>query len=83
MSQSALNLFDNTDKIIDVEPAARGTCNYGHTARAQSERLNNFPGDAHLLNGVRGERDPHRVADAELIGVPTIVTERPRQKTSS
>src|SRR5262249_26383970 len=48
----------------DVVAAARRARDQDRATFAQAERLEDFPGDPDLLDGIRGEADADRVADA-------------------
>src|SRR5438132_2672873 len=62
--ETSFDLSDDLDKVIDVEPPASGTCDDSHAARAQAERLYDFPGDAHFFLRFGRQRDANRVANA-------------------
>ena len=47
--ETSFDLSHDLDKVIDVKPAAGRTPNDRHAARAQAERLHNFPGDAYFF----------------------------------
>ena len=64
VSQAALDLSDDTYEVINIQPAARRTCDDRDAARAQAERLHDLPRDANFFLRFSRERDPNRVADA-------------------
>src|SRR5262245_58368300 len=64
VSEPPFDLGNDLDKVIDIEPTAGGTRDDRHSARAQTERLHNLPGDANFFLRLRGERNAYRVANA-------------------
>src|ERR1700730_15601445 len=64
VSETPFDLRYDADEVIDIEAPTCRASNYGHAARAQAERLNNFPGNAHFFLRLGGERDADCVPNA-------------------
>src|SRR5215213_4782393 len=63
VSQPALDLFNNPDEVINVEPPTRRTGNNRHTTCSQSERLHDLPRYPNLFLWLRSQRDTDGVAN--------------------
>src|ERR1044072_1257464 len=64
VGEATLNLRYDLDKIVDIQPPASGASHHRDAARAQAERLHNFPGAANFFLRLSGQRNANRVADA-------------------
>src|SRR5690348_6884425 len=64
VSQTALDLLDNPDEVINVKPSTRRTRNDRHATRSQAERLNNLPRHSNFFLRLRSKRDTNRVANS-------------------
>ena len=62
--ETSFDLSHDLDKVIDIEAAASRTRHDGDAARAQAERLHDFPGNAHFFLRFGRQRNANRVANA-------------------
>jgi hypothetical protein len=49
VGQPSFDLRYDTDKVIDIEPATRWTCNDRNSTRPQTQGLHNLPRNSHFF----------------------------------